>query len=77
MSSLLYGLVENTVKVSFNPSVQAVIEIPPPYDRVLTVVQGQKWKDIRSALTPTFSALKMKQASILLIIAKMFFCVVT
>lgn len=40
---------------------KSLIEIPPPYDRVLTVVQGQKWKDIRSALSPTFSALKMKQ----------------
>jgi len=40
---------------------KALAEIPKPYDRMLTVVPGQKWKDIRSTLSPTFSASKMKQ----------------
>lgn len=39
------------------------LEAFKPYDRMLTIVQGQKWKDIRSTLSPTFSASKMKQAS--------------
>ena len=42
---------------------QSIVEMPKPYDRMLTVVRGQKWKDIRNTLTPTFSASKMKQAS--------------
>ena len=33
---------------------------------MLTLVRGQKWKDIRSILTPTFSASKIKQVGILL-----------
>ena len=41
--------------------IQAVLEVPKPYDRMLTIVAGQKWKDIRNTLTPTFSAHKMKQ----------------
>lgn len=36
-------------------------EIPKPYDRMLTIVPGLKWKNIRSTLTPTFSASKIKQ----------------
>ncbi|CAH3190591.1 unnamed protein product [Porites evermanni] len=40
---------------------KAVLEVPKPYDRMLTIVAGQKWKDIRNTLTPTFSAHKMKQ----------------
>ena len=40
---------------------QAILEVPKPYDRMLTIVAGQKWKDIRNTLTPTFSAHKMKQ----------------
>ena len=45
---------------------QALADIPKPYNRMLTLVRGQKWKDIRSILTPTFSASKIKQVSILL-----------
>jgi len=37
------------------------LEFWKPYDRMLTIVAGQKWKDIRSTLSPTFSASKMKQ----------------
>jgi len=37
------------------------MKLPEPYDRMLSVVPGQKWKDIRSTLSPTFSASKMKQ----------------
>ncbi|XP_020604862.1 cytochrome P450 3A7-like isoform X2 [Orbicella faveolata] len=37
------------------------IEFWKPYDRMLTIVSGQKWKDIRATLSPTFSASKMKQ----------------
>ncbi|XP_067037448.1 cytochrome P450 3A8-like [Acropora muricata] len=40
---------------------KTLADIPKPYDRMLTVVRGQKWKDIRSILTPTFSASKIKQ----------------
>ncbi|XP_022779926.1 uncharacterized protein LOC111321343 [Stylophora pistillata] len=40
---------------------KTVIEFPKPYDKMLTNVSGQKWKDIRNTLTPTFSASKMKQ----------------
>nr|XP_058970346.1 cytochrome P450 3A7-like [Pocillopora verrucosa] len=36
-------------------------DLKKPYDRMLTIVSGQKWKDIRSTLSPTFSAAKMKQ----------------
>ena len=39
---------------------------------MLTVVRGQKWKDIRSILTPTFSASKIKQVSVLLQENKLF-----
>nr|XP_058970357.1 cytochrome P450 3A29-like [Pocillopora verrucosa] len=38
-----------------------IVNFPKPYDRMLTLVPGQKWKDIRITLTPTFSASKMKQ----------------
>lgn len=42
-------------------------DLKKPYDRMLTIVSGQKWKDIRSTLSPTFSAAKMKQASFVFI----------
>lgn len=32
-----------------------------PYDKMMAIVGGKKWKDIRSTLSPTFSAAKMKQ----------------
>ncbi|XP_020604908.1 cytochrome P450 3A8-like [Orbicella faveolata] len=38
----------------------SLIEIPKPYNRMLSVVPGQKWKDLRNTLSPTFSASKMK-----------------
>ncbi|XP_015764480.1 PREDICTED: cytochrome P450 3A29-like [Acropora digitifera] len=44
---------------------KALADIPKPYNRMLTLVRGQKWKDIRSILTPTFSASKIKQVGIL------------
>lgn len=40
---------------------RALLDIPKPYDRMLTIVPGQKWKDLRNTLSPTFSASKMKQ----------------
>ena len=42
---------------------QSVLDAGKPYNRMLSIVAGQKWKDIRSTLTPTFSSLKMKQVS--------------
>ena len=34
---------------------------PAPLNKVVNVVEGEKWKRIRSILTPNFSAYKMKQ----------------
>ncbi|KAL9984595.1 hypothetical protein ACROYT_G006906 [Oculina patagonica] len=36
------------------------VDIPEPYNRMLNIVPGQKWKDLRNTLSPTFSASKMK-----------------
>ncbi|XP_074613329.1 cytochrome P450 3A8-like [Acropora palmata] len=38
-----------------------LLKFPDPLDKMLTVAQGDEWKRIRSTLTPTFSAHKMKQ----------------
>ena len=32
-----------------------------PFNKMLTVVEGEEWKRIRNNLSPTFSAHKMKQ----------------
>ena len=40
---------------------QVLLKFPDPLDKMLTVAQGDEWKRIRSTLTPTFSAHKMKQ----------------
>ncbi|XP_071504347.1 cytochrome P450 3A24-like [Diadema antillarum] len=34
-----------------------------PFDKGLTVLQDQHWKDVRNVITPTFSAAKMKKMS--------------
>ncbi|KAL9984597.1 hypothetical protein ACROYT_G006909 [Oculina patagonica] len=39
---------------------KGLMDVPKPYDRMLSIVTGQKWKDIRNTLSPTFSASKMK-----------------
>lgn len=40
---------------------QDLLEFPPPLNSLLSVVKGEKWRRIRSALSPSFSALKMKR----------------
>lgn len=42
-------------------SFQDLLEFPPPLDSLLSVVKGEKWRRIRSTLSPSFSALKMKR----------------
>ncbi|KAJ7391623.1 Cytochrome P450 3A4 [Desmophyllum pertusum] len=42
---------------------RSIIEIPKPYNKMLSVVPGQKWRDLRNTLSPTFSASKMKQVA--------------
>ncbi|XP_786226.3 cytochrome P450 3A56 [Strongylocentrotus purpuratus] len=37
-----------------------------PFDKALTGLKDQHWKDVRNVITPTFSAVKMKQLSVLL-----------
>eukprot|EP00057_Strongylocentrotus_purpuratus_P031817 XP_785761.3 PREDICTED: cytochrome P450 3A56 [Strongylocentrotus purpuratus] len=37
-----------------------------PFDKVLTSLKDQHWKDVRNVITPSFSAVKMKQLSVLL-----------
>ncbi len=37
------------------------MKFPEPIDSMLTSVTGQRWKDIRSVLTPTFTSGKLKQ----------------
>lgn len=46
---------------------QGLVEFSWPYNRMLTIVPGQKWKDLRTTLSPTFSALKMKQVCMYLL----------
>ena len=46
---------------------QGTVEFGRPYNRMLTIVPGQKWKDLRTTLSPTFSALKMKQVCMYLL----------
>lgn len=41
---------------------QGTVEFGRPYNRMLTIVPGQKWKDLRTTLSPAFSAFKMKHA---------------
>ncbi|CAH3147352.1 unnamed protein product, partial [Porites lobata] len=40
---------------------RGTVEFGRPYNRMLTIVPGQKWKDLRTTLSPTFSAFKIKQ----------------
>lgn len=40
---------------------QNSLKLRKPYDKMLAIVTGKKWKDIRSTLSPAFSASKMKQ----------------
>ena len=35
-------------------------EVPSPFDAMLSVVGGERWREVRNFLSPTFSALKMK-----------------
>ena len=56
---ILYSMYIDSVSIDY----QGVLEFPKPYDRMLTLVAGQKWKDIRNTLSPTFSASKMKHVS--------------
>lgn len=46
---------------------QGTVEFGRPYNRMLTIVPGQKWKDLRATLSPTFSAFKMKQVCMYLL----------
>lgn len=46
---------------------QGTVEFGRPYNRMLTIVPGQKWKDLRTTLSPTFSAFKMKQVCMYLL----------
>ena len=36
------------------------MEMPEPLSSMLTAVKGQRWKDIRSTLTPAFTSGKLK-----------------
>lgn len=40
---------------------RSMVEFGRPYNKMLSIVPGQKWKDLRTTLSPTFSASKMKQ----------------
>jgi len=42
-------------------SFQILVEFPPPLNSLVSVVRGEKWRHIRSTLSPSFSALKMKR----------------
>ena len=46
---------------------QGTVEFGRPYNRMLTIVPGQKWKDLRTTLSPTFSAFKIKQVCMCLL----------
>ncbi|XP_020621676.1 cytochrome P450 3A2-like [Orbicella faveolata] len=38
-----------------------LVEFPPPLNSLVSVVRGEKWRHIRSTLSPSFSALKMRR----------------
>jgi len=40
---------------------RSMVEFRRPYNKMLSIVPGQKWKDLRTTLSPTFSASKIKQ----------------
>ena len=38
-----------------------MVKFPEPYDKMLSLAEGEDWRRIRNTLSPTFSAHKMKQ----------------
>ena len=42
-------------------SFQINVEFPPPLNSLVSIVKGEKWRQIRNTLSPSFSALKMKR----------------
>lgn len=53
---------------------QGTVEFGRPYNRMLTIVPGQKWKDLRTTLSPTFSAFKIKQVPVDVVVGAVLTC---
>lgn len=58
MCMLIMGCVCCILKPLF---LQLMVKFPEPYDKMLSLAEGEDWRRIRNTLSPTFTAHKMKQ----------------